>query len=102
MSESGRFGTKLEGAGKVRVFAMCNPVLQNMVRPLWVMTVLKLLPTDGTFDQLRPLGCLKGLMKLFSFDLKAATDSLPVIFSRQALTFRWSFIVRLGRNPYAC
>ncbi|MBA7579511.1 hypothetical protein ES708_21382 [subsurface metagenome] len=78
--EMGRFGVKLEGSGKVRVFAIANPLLQALVRPLhdWAMDVLRLLPTDGTFDQLRPLRRLRGKKDLYSFDLKAATDSFPV------------------------
>lgn len=60
--ENGRFGVKLEGAGKIRVFAIANPILQTLLRPLhdWCMKVLKLLPTDGTYDQLKPLKRLQG------------------------------------------
>jgi hypothetical protein len=41
--ENGRFGVKLEGAGKIRVYAICNPILQACVRPPhdWVMKVLR-------------------------------------------------------------
>ncbi|CAA0819215.1 Uncharacterized mitochondrial protein AtMg01110 [Striga hermonthica] len=76
---SGRLGLKLEGAGKVRVFAIPNPILQRLVKPFhdWAMSVLKTIRTDGTFDQLRPLHRLKGKKVLYSFDLKAATDMLP-------------------------
>lgn len=85
--ENGRFGSKLEGGGKVRAFAIGNPIVQALIRPLhdWVMSVLRKLPTDGTFDQLAPLLRLKGKMTLFSFDLKAATDSLPVNLSGSLL-----------------
>lgn len=74
--ENGRFGTK----GWVRVFAIGNPILQALLKPLhnWTMSVLRLLPMDGTYDQTRPLKRLIGKMELFSFDLKAATDSLPI------------------------
>lgn len=50
--EMGRFGVKLEGSGKVRVFAIANPLLQALVRPLhdWAMDVLRLLPTDGSIS----------------------------------------------------
>lgn len=86
--ESGRFGVKLEGAGKVRVFAICNPILQTLLRPLhdWVMKILRLLPTDGTFDQLAPLKRLRGRKAMFSFDLKSATDLLPVGLSASMLS----------------
>ncbi|PKU60355.1 hypothetical protein MA16_Dca027626 [Dendrobium catenatum] len=45
--EAGRFGVKLEGSGKVRVFAIGNPIWQ-------IGEVLSRLATDGTFDQLLP------------------------------------------------
>lgn len=43
--ENGRFGVKLEGAEKIRVFAIVNPILQTFLRPLhdWVMQVLRTL-----------------------------------------------------------
>ncbi|CAA0808047.1 Unknown protein [Striga hermonthica] len=67
--EAGRFGLKLEGAGKVRVFAIPSPILQRLVKPLhdWTMSVLKELETDGTFDQLAPLRRLKGPAKVLRF-----------------------------------
>ncbi len=36
----------MEGSGKVRVFAIANPLFQARVRPLhdWVMNVLRRLP----------------------------------------------------------
>ena len=85
--ELGRFGRKLEGAGKVRLFAIVNPVLQTLVRPLheWAMGVLASLPTDGTFNQHAPLHKLSGKKELFSFDLKSATDLLPVDLSGSLL-----------------
>lgn len=81
--EAGRFGLKLEAAGKVRVFAIPNPILQRLLKPLhdWVMAVLRSLPTDGTFDQLAPLERLRGKKDLYSFDLKAATDMFPSVLT---------------------
>lgn len=103
-AENGRFGVKLEGAGKVRVFAICNPILQALLKPLhdWVMAVLRLLPTDGTYDQTRPIRRLKGYKKLYSFDLKAATDSLPIHLSSrllaglvgESLAYTWADILK--------
>lgn len=77
--EVGRFGLKLEGAGKVRVFAIPSPILQCLFRPLhdWAMSILRLIPQDGTYNQLQPLQRLIGLKDLYSFDLKSATDLLP-------------------------
>ncbi|KAG9438895.1 hypothetical protein H6P81_021193 [Aristolochia fimbriata] len=85
--ESGRFGVKLEGAGKIRVFAIANPILQALIRPIhdWAMSILRLLPTDGTYNQTAPLSRLRGKMHFLSFDLKAATDSLPVRLSGSLL-----------------
>lgn len=83
----GRLGRKLEGSGKVRIFAMPNPILQTLLRPLhdWVMSILRTLPMDGTFDQPAPLARLKGKRELFSFDLKSATDLLPAALSESLL-----------------
>lgn len=79
-AEVGRLGRKLEGSGKVRVFAIANPILQTLLRPLhdWLMSILGTLETDGTFNQHRPLHRLAGHKDLLSFDLRAATDLLPV------------------------
>lgn len=63
----------------MRILTIGNPILQTLLRPLhdWTMSVLKLLPTDGTYNQTAPLQRLAGRMNLYSDDLKAATDSLP-------------------------
>jgi hypothetical protein len=81
---SGRISTKQEPAGKVRVFAIVDYWSQVALKPLhdYVMDILRELPTDGTFDQLSPL---RRLLKkvpmdrtIYSYDLSAATDRLPV------------------------
>jgi len=43
---------------------------------------------DGTFDQLKPLRLLqdKGCKSLYSFDLSAATDRLPLKFQVQVMS----------------
>ncbi|KAG6467717.1 hypothetical protein ZIOFF_074355 (mitochondrion) [Zingiber officinale] len=41
--------------------------------------VLKRLPTDGTFDQLKPLDRLVGEQKTYCFDFQSATDSWPLV-----------------------
>ena len=43
------------------------------------MTVLRRLPTDGTFNQTRPLDRLVGKQEFFCYDLKSATDRFPYI-----------------------
>nr|DAB41751.1 TPA_inf: RNA-dependent RNA polymerase [Erigeron breviscapus mitovirus 1]DAB41752.1 TPA_inf: RNA-dependent RNA polymerase [Erigeron breviscapus mitovirus 1] len=86
--ENGRFGLSLEGAGKVRTFAIPNSIVQRLVKPLhdWEMSVLKMLVTDGTYNQTAPLLRLKGKKELYSFDLKAATDMLPANLSGSMLS----------------
>jgi hypothetical protein len=72
---------KEEAAGKVRVFAMVDPWTQWALKPLHkaLFKLLRLVPMDGTFDQLKPLKRIPwGQVPLFSFDLSAATDRLPL------------------------
>lgn len=68
---TGKLGQKVEGGGKRRIFAIGNWVNQRLLSPVhdWLASVLRRLKTDGTFDQPRPLGYLKGSMDCFSFDL---------------------------------
>jgi hypothetical protein len=75
--------TKLEAAGKVRVFAMVDYWTQVALKPLHdtIFDLLKGIPSDGTFDQHKPVKALIdrfGRGYLASFDLSAATDRLPV------------------------
>jgi hypothetical protein len=53
----GKIGLKQEAAGKMRVFAMVDPITQWALQPLhkFLFKLLKKIPMDGTFDQLRPL-----------------------------------------------
>jgi len=83
----GKLGLKEEPAGKVRVFAMVDPWTQWVFYPLHraIQLVLRSIETDGTFDQKAPAVRLMGRVlasnrkpKLYSFDLSAATDRLPV------------------------
>nr|UJQ92444.1 MAG: putative RNA-dependent RNA polymerase [Mitoviridae sp.] len=80
---AGRLATKLEAAGKVRVFAMVDYWTQVALKPLHdtIFSLLKEIPQDGTFDQHKPVKALIKRSKtgyLASFDLSAATDRLPV------------------------
>lgn len=76
----GRLGQSVEGGGKRRIFAIGNWVNQRLLKPFhdWLMDVLRSLPTDGTFNQTKPLEGLVGEMHIFSFDLKSATDRWPL------------------------
>jgi len=82
----GRLAFKDEPAGKVRVFAMVDAFTQWMLTPVhkYIFSLLRLLPSDATFDQ---LGSVKrfsdqlkarGTKSVYSLDLTAATDRLPL------------------------
>jgi len=58
------------------------------MRPLHeeIFKFLKSLPTDGTYDQLKPIKSLEDNgEKYFSYDLTAATDRLPREIQRDVL-----------------
>lgn len=105
----GKLGTKVEPAGKVRVFAMVDPFTQWLLRPLHdaLFSLFRQIRQDGTHNQVKPLIALikerevlikenrypgsrptgwvrlglnapKRAYALFSFDLTAATDRLPL------------------------
>lgn len=88
----GRLGFK-EEPGKIRVFAMVSLITQTLVAPLhkWIFSKLRLVVTDGTFNQIAPINRLierfKGDEKRFiaSFDLSAATDRLPLLLQMDLL-----------------
>lgn len=81
--ELGRLSVVYNQAGKARVVAMTNWWIQVALKPLHdsLFNILKALPSDGTFDQLKPL---KGLLSrsttgeiFYCYDLSSATDRLP-------------------------
>lgn len=74
-----RVAASMSGGGKRRLFILGNYIKQRLLRPWhdWAMQVLRRLPCDGTFDQLKPLRALRGHRDVFSFDLKSATDRWP-------------------------
>jgi hypothetical protein len=84
-STNGRLSVKIEPAGKARVFAMVDYWTQVALKPLhdWIFSVLREIPQDGTFDQIRPIKRLLKKVgpneKIWSFDLSAATDRIPVL-----------------------
>lgn len=85
-----KLSPKLEAAGKVRIFAIMDLWSQSALRPLhdYLCDILRLIPQDGTFDQLAPLNKLmsRGVTEIYSFDLSAATDRLPLKFQTQVMT----------------
>ncbi|DAB41744.1 RNA-dependent RNA polymerase [Petunia exserta mitovirus 1] len=86
---TGRLAQVIEGGGKRRIFAICNHIKQQLLTPVhqWASSVLRTLRSDGTYDQELPLRRLrsKKYSKLYSFDLKSATDRWPlsVIYTLQ-------------------
>jgi hypothetical protein len=83
----GKIGLKQEAAGKVRVFAMVDPFTQWVLKPLhsWIFSVLRRIPMDGTFNQLGPIKAYPNKGPIWSFDLSAATDRLPLSFQKRIL-----------------
>jgi hypothetical protein len=60
---------------------MVDPLTQWVLKPLhdYLFNALKRIPYDGTFNQLKPLTRIPyGKVPLYSFDLSAATDRLPL------------------------
>lgn len=82
---NGRLSVKIEPAGKARVFALVDYWTQVALKPLheWIFSVLREIPQDGTYDQLKPVKRLLKKVdlqaKIHSFDLSAATDRIPVL-----------------------
>lgn len=86
---TGKLGCSLEGAGKRRIFAIGNYINQRLLRPIhdWVASILRRLPSDGTFDQERPLRRLFHRKDAFSYDLTAATDRWPLVILFEIMQF---------------
>lgn len=78
----GRLCAACTGNAKLRVFSIGNYIKQSLLRPWgqWFGEVLRRIPMDGTFDQLKPLNLLHGASgPVYSIDLKAATDRWPLL-----------------------
>jgi hypothetical protein len=78
---SGRLSLIKEAAGKVRVVAIVDSWSQTMLRPLhqFFFKLLKGIGSDGTFDQQGAVSSFaeEGHKDIYSYDLKAATDTIP-------------------------
>lgn len=65
----GRLSQTVEGAGKRRVFAIGNYVKQRLQNPVhqWAMAVLRSIPMDGTFHQIRGnlSHCYRNMSQIF-------------------------------------
>lgn len=75
----GKLASAVVGGGKRRLFIIGNYVKQCLLKPYhdWAMSVLRRIPTDGTFDQTAPLKYVRFGNDVSSFDLKSATDRFP-------------------------
>jgi hypothetical protein len=79
----GKLATKVEAAGKIRVFAIVDYWTQRVSQP-WhdlFFKILKSIPeVDGTFDQdgLVERMVARGFKTAYSYDLKSATDLIPL------------------------
>jgi len=86
----GKLGLKDEPAGKIRVFAMVDCFTQWAMKPLhdYLFSILRMIPQDGTFDQLAPINLLqaKGHSRFWSLDLSSATDRLPILIQGALLS----------------
>lgn len=85
-SNIGKLAYKQEPAGKLRVFAMLDPFSQWILKPIHdgIFGMLHLIRHDATFNQLDSVKKfteelrLRKIKDVYSFDLTAATDRLPV------------------------
>jgi hypothetical protein len=78
----GKLALKYEPASKIRIFAMPDYWTQVILSPIHdhLNSLLRLIPSDGTFDQEGAVLSLskEGHTHFSSFDLKAATDTIPI------------------------
>jgi len=86
---TGRLHSIMEPAGKVRVVAICDYFTQVGLKPLheYIFSLLKRNPNDATFGQQEAVDrfAAMGHQEIFSYDLKAATDMIPVQLYREVL-----------------
>lgn len=88
----GRISTFEEGGGKVRMIGVTDGWSQILLHRVHksIYATLRRIPTDGTFDQTKPLLALMDYVRLsgattYSLDLSAATDRLPILTQVEAL-----------------
>jgi hypothetical protein len=108
----GSLSCTLSGDGKRRLFAIGNYFKQRLLYPFhsFLMSALRKLPMDGTFDQRAPIRRLRGSTGIISsIDLKSATDRWPLyaLFDLTDVLFGEGFAAcavfsALGVNVFAC
>lgn len=82
----GKLHALFEPAGKIRVIAIVDYWTNCVLKPLhdWMFSILRVIPTDATFDQEGRLEefVRKGHTKIWSLDLSSATDLIPLFLYR--------------------
>lgn len=99
-----------EEPGKLRIFAMVDSLTQWLLYPLhkYLFTILERIPQDGTFNQTSPVVELlasmerRGLKQMWSYDLSAATDRLPVVLQEVLLGVFTSFDFAYTWKHFLC
>jgi len=85
----GRLHAIQEPAGKVRIVAIADYWTQLCLKPIHdhLFKILRQISTDATFDQTGRVEAYyqRGLKPHWSFDLKAATDTIPLGLYKQVL-----------------
>ncbi|KAK6923544.1 RNA-dependent RNA polymerase, mitoviral [Dillenia turbinata] len=103
---SGKLCWFAAGSGKRRIFAICNYVNQRLLKPFhdWLMSILRIIPMDGTFNQVRPLEYIAGKKEYYSFDLKSATDRWPLLYQFELVQslFDRSFASSVVNSALGC
>jgi hypothetical protein len=98
----GKLSFKEEAAGKLRVFAIVDNFTQWLLYPLHklIFKLLRSIPMDGTFNQLKPIYRLLRLeaKEFYSLDLSAATDRLPIVIQERLLNVWFSAVPDFGTN----
>lgn len=84
-ADLGKLAEKLEAAGKIRVFAMVDPITQWVLKPfhLQLFKILEQFQWDGTKDQIGKAQAFsrKYVGKpMYSLDISSATDRIPMEF----------------------
>jgi hypothetical protein len=86
-----RLSTVYDQAGKARIVGITNYWVQVCLEPVHnaILSLLKRIPQDGTFNQIAPVKLLVEAVKpgqvFYSFDLSSATDRLPIVIQMQIL-----------------
>jgi hypothetical protein len=86
----GRLHAIDEPAGKVRIVAICDYWTQVAMKPVhnFLFKILRSIKNDATFDQTGRVDeyFKRGLFPHWSFDLKSATDLIPLALYIEVLT----------------